>query len=112
MSKEKYLWISASKPKPGKEEEYNRWYDQHVTTFFKFPGLKRVRRNKCVNPFEFGDKCVQYVTIYEFDSKEDLEAFGKSEAAQIAKKEYADGWEEVGEGGWTGWWKTVKTLER
>lgn len=112
MRKNKYLWVAASKAKPGKEEEFNKWYDQHVTTFFKFPGLKRVCRNRCFNSFEFGDKCPQYLTLYEFDNKGDLEAFGKSEAATIAKKEYAEGFGEVGETLWAGWWEPKKTLER
>ena len=112
MRKDKYLWVSASKPRLGKEAEYNKWYDQHVTTFFKFPGLKRVSRNRCVNSFKSGDKCPQYLTIYEFDTKEDLEAFSKSEAMEIAKKEYDEGYAEVAEGLWTGWWEPMKTLER
>jgi heme-degrading monooxygenase HmoA len=112
MRKDKYLWITASRPKPGKEKEYNEWYNQHVTTFFQFPGLKRVSRNQCFNSFQFGDKCAQYVTIYEFDSKGDLEAFGKSDASKQAKKEHAEGWEEVAESIWTGWWEPIKTLER
>jgi len=112
MRKDKYLWVTASRAKPGKEEEYNGWYDQHVTTFFKFPGLKRVCRNRCCQSFEFGDICAQYLTIYEFDNKEALEAFSQSEAMELAKKEYEDGWEEIGETLWTGWWEPMKTLER
>jgi antibiotic biosynthesis monooxygenase (ABM) superfamily enzyme len=112
MRKDKYLWVTASRTKLEKEEEYNKWYDQHVTTFFKFPGLKRVCRNRCFNSFEFSDKCAQYLTLYEFDDKEALEAFGKSGAAAIAKKESEEGWEEVGETLWTGWWEPMKTLER
>jgi len=112
MRKERYLWVTTSKAKPGKEKEYNQWYDQHVTTFFKFTGLKRVCRNRCIFPFEFGDKCPQYMVLYEFETKADLEAFGKSEAAKLAKKEYEDGWAEVGETLWTGWWEPLKTLER
>ena len=112
MRKERYLWVSTSKPKPGKEKEYNQWYDQHITTFFKYPGLKRVCRNRCINSFESGDKCPQYMVLYEFETRADLEAFGKSEAAKLAKKEYEDGYAEVGEGIWTGWWEPLKTLER
>lgn len=112
MRKEKYLWVTASKAKPGKEEEYIKWYDQHVETFFKFPGLKRVSRNRCINSFEFGDTCARYLTLYEFDSKEALEAFTKSEAMEMAKKEHEEAWEEIGESLWTGWWEPIKTLER
>ena len=112
MRKDKCIWVTASKAKKGKEEEYNKWYDQHVTTFFKFPGLKRVSRNRCFNSFEFGDICAQYLTIYEFDSKEALETFRKSDVMEIAKKEYEEGWKEIGETLWTGWWEPMKTLER
>jgi antibiotic biosynthesis monooxygenase (ABM) superfamily enzyme len=112
MKKERYLWLTASRAKPGKEKEYNAWYDQHVTTFFKFPGLKRVCRNRNYFAFEFGDKVAQYIVIYEFESKADLEAFAKSDAAQLAKKEYEDGWADIGETLWTGWWEPLKTLER
>ena len=112
MRKEKYLWVTASKSKPGKDKEFNKWYDQHVTTFFNFPGLKRVSRNRCFNSFEFGDTCAQYLTIYEFDTKEDLDAFTKSDAMEIAKIEYEEGYDEVADGLWTGWWEPVKTLER
>ena len=31
------------------------------------------------------DSCPQYMVIYEFDSKEDLEAFLTSDAAEVAK---------------------------
>jgi antibiotic biosynthesis monooxygenase (ABM) superfamily enzyme len=112
MRKDKYLWVTASRAKPGKDKEYNDWYDQHITTFFKFPGLKRVCRNRCFNSFEFGDTCAQYLTIYEFDTKGDLEAFTKSDAMEIAKIEYEEGYDEVADGLWTGWWEPVKTLER
>lgn len=112
MGNNRFIWVSASKPKPGKEPEYNKWYDRHVTTFFEFPGLKKVRRNKCINPFKSGDKIPQYLTIYEFETREDLEAFGKSEAAARAQREYDEGYAEIAEGVWTGWWETVKTLER
>jgi heme-degrading monooxygenase HmoA len=112
MAKQKYLWVTASRPRPGKEEEYNRWYDQHVTTFFEFPGLKRVARNRNFNAFEFGDKCAPYMVIYEFEDRASLEAFAKSEAAREAKREYEEGWADIGETLWTGWWEPLKTLER
>lgn len=112
MRKDRYIWLTASRAKPGKDAEYNRWYDQHVTTFFQYQGLKRVCRNRCFNSFEFGDTCAQYVTIYEFETLEDLQNFGKSDAVEIAKKEYEEGWNDVGINLWTGWWEPVKTLER
>jgi antibiotic biosynthesis monooxygenase (ABM) superfamily enzyme len=112
MKEGRYLWLVTSKATPGKEEEYNKWYDQHVTTFFKFPGLKRVVRNKCYQPMQNPDSCPQYVVIYEFDKKEDLEAFAKSDVAEIARKEMEERWEGLGDFLWSGWYEPVKKLER
>jgi hypothetical protein len=36
--------------------------------------------------------CPQYVVIYEFEKKGDLEAFLKSEAMEAAKKQFETGW--------------------
>ncbi|NLA73909.1 MAG: hypothetical protein GX846_00250, partial [Deltaproteobacteria bacterium] len=84
MNSDRYLWLVASRPNPGREEDYNKWYDRHVETFFGFPGLKKVVRIKCFQPMQNPDSCPQYVDIYEFDTREDLEAFIKSDAAKEA----------------------------
>ena len=112
MDNDRYLWLVTSKPDPKREEEYNAWYDQHVETFFKFPGLKKVVRNKCFQPMQNPDSCPQYVVVYEFDTKEDLEAFLTSDAAEVAKKQYEEEWDGLGEFLWSGWYEPVKTLER
>ncbi len=112
MPEDRYLWLVASKADKEKEAEYNRWYDQHVATFFRFPGLKRVTRNKCYQPMQNPDSCPQYVVIYEFEKKEDLEAFAKSDAAEAAKKEFEVGWKGFGDFLWSGWYEPVKKLER
>jgi antibiotic biosynthesis monooxygenase (ABM) superfamily enzyme len=112
MEKARYLWLVSSKANPGKEEEYNKWYDQHVTTFFKFPGAKKIVRNKCYRPMQNPDSCPQYVVIYEFNTKEDLEAFIKSDASEAGKKEYEEGWKDQGVFLWSGWYEPVKVLKR
>ena len=112
MRKARCLWIVTSTADPEKEEEYNKWYDQHVETFFTFPGAKRIVRNKCYQPMQNPDSCPQYVVIYEFDTKEDLEAFLKSDASQAGRKEFEEGWKGFGEFLWSGWYEPVKELER
>ncbi|MBN1470945.1 MAG: DUF4286 family protein [Syntrophaceae bacterium] len=112
MSNDRYVWIVTSKPDPEKEEEYNKWYDKHVETFFNFPGLKKVVRNKCYQPMQNPDSCPQYVVIYEFDTKDDLQAFLTSDAAKAAIKEYEEEWNGLGEFLWSGWYEPVKKLER
>jgi heme-degrading monooxygenase HmoA len=112
MKEARYLWLVTSKADPAREEEYNKWYNQHVETFFKFPGAKRIVRNRCYQPMQNPDSCPQYVVIYEFDTKEDLEAFAKSDAAEEAKKEFETGWKGFGDFLWSGWYEPVKKLER
>ena len=78
MAKKRFFEIVASRPKPGKEAEYNQWYDQHVKDVFEYQGMKKVTRTNCFYPLEprgtYDSKsnCPQYITIYEFESKEDL----------------------------------------
>ena len=112
MKEGRYLWLVTSKAAPGKEEEYNKWYDQHVTTFFRFPGLKRVVRNRCYQPMQNPDSCPEYVVTYEFDTKDDLEAFITSDAAKEAIREFEEEWNDAGEFLWSGWYEPVKKLER
>jgi hypothetical protein len=113
MKEDRFLWLVCSQPAPGKEKEYNEFYDKHVGTFFKFPGLKRVVRNKCYQPQLNPGSCPQYVVIYEFEKKADLEAFVKSDAADAAKKEFAVEWNDnIGSFLWSGWYEPVKKLER
>ena len=58
------------------------------------------------------DSCPQYVVTYEFDTKDDLEAFLTSDAAEVAKKEFEEEWNDVGEFLWSGWYEPMKKLER
>jgi hypothetical protein len=76
MRKKKYLEIVGSGPKPGKEKEYLEWYRKHIDDMFKFGGVKRVTLNKMYQAVgEKGPLSPVYVTLYEFDSKEDIETF-------------------------------------
>ena len=81
MVNKKCFEIVASRPKPGKEVEYNQWYDQHIKDVFEYKGMKKVTRIHCFHPLEpkgsYKDKndCPQYLTIYEFDSSDDLMGF-------------------------------------
>jgi uncharacterized protein (TIGR02118 family) len=64
----------------GKEEEFNKWYDEHHIPLFssKLPGLKNIRRfySKRADP--------QFMTIYEFGSYEDLRKAMSSDESKAA----------------------------
>jgi antibiotic biosynthesis monooxygenase (ABM) superfamily enzyme len=65
---------------PGKEAEFNKWYDEsHIPQFFaNLPMVRSIRRfhSKRSNP--------QFLTIYEFDSMDDLKKFLSSDEAKSA----------------------------
>lgn len=81
MSDKRYFEFVASRPKQGKEAEYNQWYDRHIKDVFEFKSMKKVTRTHCFYPLEprgtYQDTndCPQYITMYEFGSKEDLMDF-------------------------------------
>ena len=118
MANQKFFEIVASRPKPGKEAEYNEWYDQHVKDVFEYKGMKKVTRARCFYPLEprgsYKDKsdCPQYVTIYEYDSKEDLMGFFE----ELFKGTYDDpkteNDEEVYELDWAAGYESAIRLER
>lgn len=83
------LFIVSAEVIPGKEEEFNKWYNEHHIPLFsgKLPFLKSVRRyySKKSNP--------QFLTIYEYGSHEDLE---KSLASPESKAAREDSTKQVG----------------
>jgi hypothetical protein len=61
----KYLLVVQSSPTPGKEDEYNRWYnDVHLKDVLKIPGMVSAERMTLV-PEIFGDNVQhRYLAIY------------------------------------------------
>jgi hypothetical protein len=79
MEQERIIEVVASAPKPGREAEYNCWYEEHIKTGFEFLGLKKVTRRRCFQTIGVnGPASPLYLTIYEFEKKEDLPAFYRS----------------------------------
>jgi hypothetical protein len=57
-----------SRPQPGREAEYNRWYDEvHLGDVQKVPGIVSGRRYRAV-PTDFQGPDVPYLAIYEMES--------------------------------------------
>jgi hypothetical protein len=74
------ILIFSAEVVPGKEDELNKWYDEHHIPLFseKLPGLKKIRRfySKRAEP--------QFLAIYEYDSFDDLKKSLASEAMKAA----------------------------
>jgi hypothetical protein len=114
MRKKKYLEIVGSGPKPGKEKEYLEWYRKHIDDMFQFPGVKRVALNKMYQPVgEKGPLSPVYVTLYEFDSKEDIETFYQKIMMPSAGGQLKDDLlPKCVDVYWSGYYEPVITLEK
>ena len=113
MEKNSTLWVVASEPKPGKEKEYNEWYDQHIDMLFKnqnMKGASRFRRYQQMG--ENKQACSQYLTLYELPSDQALESLLGSPDMAAAVKDYEAKGKDLTETKWAGRYELWKTLNR
>jgi hypothetical protein len=81
----KYVMVVQSRAKPGREDEYNRWYDtQHIPDICAVPGVKSGRRLEAT-PIHVGAPGLPILTLYEIEADD-----AASVLAEIAKRS-ADG---------------------
>lgn len=122
------IQVSAAGCPPEYEEEFNKWHDDtHLPMQFKFKGVSKVTRYRLKNVASFPSsappKAIEiddwpvFLSIYEFDSQEDYEAYKKSpelaEAAAETKGRLQGGWLQVGIGKkWSAEYELIGTLER
>jgi heme-degrading monooxygenase HmoA len=113
MEKKRIVEMVASGPKSGKEAEYNKWYDEHIKMLFGFKGLKKVSRSRCFQAIGAnGSGSPQYLTTYEFETKEDLDAFHESPPMKSAAKHYKENAGDILDIFWAGGYETLITLEK
>jgi hypothetical protein len=69
----KYTFLALTNPVPGKEEEFNEWYDKHhVPDVINVPGFVSGQRFKLADA-QFGgeaSKRYQYLALYEIESND------------------------------------------
>jgi hypothetical protein len=113
MEKKRFYHLVGTGPKPGKEAEYNAWYDEHVKLLFEFEGLKKVTRARMTQPWgPNGEGSPKYVTLYEFEKEGDFAAFCNSPTMQIANKHYDVQGRPVNDIYWAGVYEAVTMLEK
>jgi hypothetical protein len=78
-------------------EEWDRWHNEiHVPDVAAQPGVRRARKYRVVDDNHPSEWTPQYVTIYDFDSLADFEAYRDGEAGARLRKDYADRYGAVG----------------
>jgi hypothetical protein len=88
------ILIVANEPSAAREAEYNEWYNEkHVPMMFRFKGMKKASRYCLAGE---NKEASRYLAVYEFDSKEDMEAFPKSPEFAEAVKDFDEKWKDGG----------------
>jgi len=111
MPKHKLIQIVAADSTPEKDAAFEKWYTQvHIPTLFQFEGVKQVSRYRRKGE----DKQLsKYMTIYEFDTEEDLAAFPGSPAFTEAIKDFEANKDRVGfTSRWFGVYECTQTWEK
>jgi hypothetical protein len=72
--KRRFVFVVQTEPAPGRDREYNQWYDEiHLKDVCAFPGFVGARRFRLVE----GDAKTRYLALYELetdDPRRDLAA--------------------------------------
>ena len=114
MKKDAVLSIVGSQPIPGKEAEYNEWYNKHISDLFGCKDLKKTSRYHRYD-LVAGDnreECAEYLAIYEFDNKKALAAFPQCPEFAAGSEDFEKNWPGLGNIIWTGSYEPQKFLER
>jgi antibiotic biosynthesis monooxygenase (ABM) superfamily enzyme len=75
---------------PEVEGKFTKWYNEvHIPMLFKFKGMRRVTRYKLLK--EPGGNPA-FMAIYEFENRQDYEAYGKSPELAAARAEMQETW--------------------
>jgi hypothetical protein len=111
MANHKLIQIVAAESTPEKDAAFEKWYTEvHIPTLFKFKGVKQIKRFQ-----RKGDdkQLSKYMTIYEFDTEEDLAAFPGSPAFAEAIKDFETNKDRVGfTSRWFGVYECTRTWQK
>lgn len=85
MAKSRILNLVTTECGPEDDARFNKWYNEvHIPMLMKYKGIKKVTRYKMiVEP----DKKPTYLAIYEYDSKEAMDALSASPEFKAAIEE-------------------------
>jgi hypothetical protein len=67
----KHLFFAFTRPTPGREEEFNDWYDnEHLGDVLRVPGVTGAQRFRITPQFETPDLLHGYLAIYEIEAED------------------------------------------
>jgi heme-degrading monooxygenase HmoA len=94
MPSHKIIQIVAAESTPEKDAKFDKWYREvHIPMLFEYEGVKEVNRYRLKGDFK---GCSKYLTMYEFDTEEEMAGFAKSPAFAAAVADFEDKKDTVG----------------
>ncbi len=96
---EKVISIVGNRCRPDQDEKLNRWYNErHIPDLLEFSGLQQATRYQILYPERIYPGYPQvrypkYITVFEYNSKEDFDAYEISPAKIEAGKNVKETWE-------------------
>jgi len=88
----KHLFMAFTAPRPGREDEFNTWYDSdHLDDVLRVEGIVAAQRFRIAPKFDTPDMLPGYLAIYEVDVDDHPDALEKlSERAGTALMKISD----------------------
>jgi len=110
MAKARILNIVSTECAAKNDAKFNKWYNEvHIPMLMKYKGIKKVARYRM--NVEKGNKPT-YLAIYEYDSKEALDAMPQSAEFKAAIEEMQGTWKgEMFDIKWAASYEPIKTWE-
>jgi hypothetical protein len=107
----KTILIVANEPVADKDAEFKQWYtEEYIPLMCRFEGIKKV---SFYQHAEHNIDTTRYLAVYEFNDKQDFEAFTTSpELADAVKNSEAKWPADVMERQWWASYEIVKTWQR
>ena len=111
MPNNKVIQIVASESTPEKEAEFNKWYTEiHVPMLIGYEGVKQASRYQRIGDDE---QSAKFLAIYEFESKEAMEAFPGSDAFASAVEDFENNKEALGfKMKWAASYELIRSYEK
>ena len=108
----RYMEMVGSGPKPGKVKKYLEYYRDHYTKMFAYPGIREVSYVKLFQKQAQDGKPHDYVTVYDFESREAMDAFYKDPIFTEAGPDWRERGLPVTDLQWAACYESVTCLSR
>ncbi len=110
-AKKTIIHMVATRCPPEMAARFDEWYNtRHVPDLLKFPRLKRVTRYRSLHP---DNGFPRFIAAYEFESREDFEAYFNSPERAIAGEDWKKAQKKLGASqDWAVQWEFIGTWQK